>query len=113
MSKWKSALLVAAMGTATALIGCGGDNNTTPKDAPTPPPDAPPGAPVLSITPLTASFGSVVQGNASSAMMFTVSNTGQSDSGSVAATIQGGAQSDFAITSNTCATLAPSATCTV
>lgn len=69
---------------------------------------------VLSISPTTFDFGSVVNGSTSGQQTFTVTNSGQGSSGTVAVAVGGANQSDFVIDSTTCAAALPSnGTCTV
>jgi hypothetical protein len=97
------------------VVGCG-DNGVVPIDA-APEVDAPIDAPLppaqLSISPLTSDFGSQTVGNTSSAMSFTVTNTGGSPSGSISAQIMGSGSANFAVETTTCTTLDVNATCTV
>jgi hypothetical protein len=66
---------------------------------------------VLSVTPTTQSFGSVVVGEQSAAITFVVSNTGTGSAGSLTTVVAGSAE--FAISSNGCAgtSLGPGLSC--
>lgn len=69
---------------------------------------------ILSISPTTFDFGSVVSGSQSGQQTFTVTNGGQGSSGTVAVSLSGANQADFTIDSTTCgAALTSNATCTV
>ncbi len=95
-----------------AIVGCG-DNGVTPPDAAIDI-DAPPPDPAqLQLSPLTRDFGTLVVGNTSTAMAFTVTNTGGDDSGAISAQIMGSGATNFSIETNGCTTLAANATCTV
>jgi hypothetical protein len=68
----------------------------------------------LVIAPLSAAFGSVAQGQTSSKVNFTVTNSGQIASGTPAVTVTGANGGDFAVFANGCiAALAPNGNCTV
>ena len=68
----------------------------------------------LSIDPTSANLGQTPIGDTSAAATFTVSNTGQATSGTVAVSLGGTNASDFTIASSTCTTtLAPGGYCTV
>jgi hypothetical protein len=69
----------------------------------------------LTLSPSPHNFGSVTTGQSSATVAFTVTNTGQSSSGSLsAASLNGADPAHFTITSTTCgAPLAASGTCTV
>ena len=100
---------------AAVLAGCG-DSGNSPTDAPVvdaPMIDAPPAPAVLTISPLTADFGSVASGTTSTGMTFTVTNTGLTASGTLTTVLEGANGSEFNIATNTCNSLAPAATCTV
>ena len=110
----RTSLAFALVG-VVAAAGCGDDNNgnidasvidARPIDAKLP--DA-----ALALSPLTSDFGSVVNGMTSSAMTFTVSNTGGSPSGSISASIMGSGAANFSVETNGCTVLAAAATCTV
>ncbi|MBA3451585.1 MAG: choice-of-anchor D domain-containing protein, partial [Deltaproteobacteria bacterium] len=83
-----------------------------------PPPDAPeidappPRPAVLTMTPTTNDFGSVVINTTSGAASFTVTNTGEATSGSITPVVTGAAAADFTPT-NGCTTLAGGGTCVV
>ena len=68
----------------------------------------------LSINPTTADFGQTPIGVTSAASSFTVTNTGQATSGTIAVSLGGTNASYFTIESSTCtAALAPGNSCTV
>ena len=68
----------------------------------------------LSVTPATFDYGQVPENTASGDQTFTVTNTGQSTSGTVAVSLGGTNAADFAIDSNTCAAGLPGGgSCTV
>jgi hypothetical protein len=73
------------------------------------------GPAVLTMTPETQSFGSQPDGTTGATFAFTVTNTGQSTSSTIAVTKTGTNQADFVIGTNTCqgATLLPNGTCTI
>ena len=104
----RASALMFGIAAITAVAACG-DNGVTPPDAA---PDAPPAPAVLTMTPMTSSFGSVTVGTTSSTASFTITNTGGSPSGTVTPIITGTNAGDFTAT-NGCATLAPLGTCTV
>ncbi len=110
--------LRASLVAVAAFAGCGDDGGKA-TDAPPVKIDAAIDAPILSpavltIAPLTNDFGSIVQGQTSAAASFTVTNTGQSASGTISASVMGSAASDFNIESNGCSsTLAAAATCMI
>lgn len=115
----KSALMRTSMfafaGFVAVAAGCGDDNNVpdAPKvDAQMIDADLRPDA-MLTMSPLTADFGTVVQNATSSTMTFTVTNSGGKPSGAISATLMGSGASNFAVESNGCTTLAVAATCTV
>ena len=98
-----------ALGIAT-MVACG-DNGVTPPDAPDI--DAPPPAPaVITMTPTSNDFGSVVIGNTSSAATFTITNTGEEASGAITPVISGANASEFTA-ANGCSTLTGGGTCTI
>ncbi|MFN0246791.1 MAG: choice-of-anchor D domain-containing protein [Kofleriaceae bacterium] len=92
-------------------IGCG-DDGGAPKDAPE---DAgiDAGPAMLSGSPMTASFGSVVVGQTSTPMTITITNTGGFTTGTINPAISGSMGSNFVLGSSTCTSLAASATCTI
>ena len=68
----------------------------------------------LSVTPATFDYGQVPKNTASGDQTFTVTNTGQAASGTVAVSLGGTNASDFTIDTNTCAAALPGgASCTV
>jgi hypothetical protein len=71
--------------------------------------------PLISVTPSSFDFGSVVVGQTSSPQSFVVTNTGGANLIIFAVTIKGPFALEFRIISNTCtvSTLAPGATCTI
>ncbi len=95
-------------GIAAVTAACG-DNGVTPPDAA---PDAPPAPAVLTMTPMTNSFGSVTVGNTSAAASFTLSNTGGSTTGTITPILTGTGAGEFDV-QNGCTTLAPAGTCVV
>lgn len=68
-------------------------------------------AAALAIAPPTQNFGSVVQGTTSSTVSINVANIGGSTTGAITAAVSGTDAAAFAIVTNTCTTLAASATC--
>jgi hypothetical protein len=62
---------------------------------------------ILSIDPTTFDFGSVVLGSSSGEQTFTVTNSGQGDSGTVAVSVSGANQADFVVDSTTCGPALP------
>ncbi|MFN0246790.1 MAG: choice-of-anchor D domain-containing protein [Kofleriaceae bacterium] len=97
------------------VVGCG-DSGVVQIDAP-PDIDAPIDAPLppaqLSISPASTDFGSQLEDTTSTAMSFTVTNTGGSPSGSISPQIMGSGAAHFDIETTTCTTLDVNATCTV
>ena len=68
----------------------------------------------LSVSPATFDFGSVVAGSASGEQTFTVTNTGQGNSGALSVAVSGPSQADFVVDSTTCGAALPGGgTCTV
>jgi len=73
-----------------------------------------PTAPMATLTPASANFGSVTSGTTSSAQTFTLSNPGNATLSISAMTLAGANASDFAFGTNTCGeALAASATCSI
>src|SRR5262249_51790130 len=70
-------------------------------------------APVASVAPTGLAFGSQVIGTTSAPMSVTVTNTGNADLHVSSAGIGGANAGDFAIASNGCGTVAPSANCRI
>ncbi|HZM28103.1 MAG TPA: choice-of-anchor D domain-containing protein, partial [Gemmatimonadales bacterium] len=67
----------------------------------------------LAIAPTARDFGSVLQGQMSSALSFTVSNSGQTATSSLSVGLTGSGAAQFSVMTDTCSgqTLAPSASC--
>lgn len=106
--------MFALAGFVAAATGCGDDNNVPDAqviDAKIP--DAAPPPAALSLSPLTADFGSVTIGMTSDTKTFTVMNTGGSSTGSISTQIMGSAAANFSIETNGCTTLAAGANCTI
>lgn len=75
-----------------------------------------PGAPTISITPTTWSFGTVAKGGLSSQKLFTVTNSGTASAGiawPLNYTSATSATGSYIVSSSTCGTLAAGASCTV
>jgi hypothetical protein len=68
----------------------------------------------ITIAPVSPSFGSVVQGQPSSSVQFTVTNTGEAATGTLSLLLGGTDMAMFAMSGSTCTgTLAAGASCTV
>ena len=84
----------ALLFTVATIVGCGDNGVLPPPDAPDI--DAPPPRPaVLTMTPMTNDFGSVVINTTSGAASFTVTNTGEATSGAITPVITGAAAADY------------------
>lgn len=116
----------AAVGCLSAIflvlagpVGCGGggggdDAAVVPTDTNNRP-DSPMGSATFTMTPATQAFGDIILGQSSSAITFTVTNTGTAQSGAVNASIGGSNAGDFMLGANTCSgmRLMPMGTCTI
>jgi len=67
----------------------------------------------LVAAPGSAAFGGVLLGSSSPTMAVTISNSGTATTGPIAASLTGTSAAQFAIVGNTCASLAPTASCVV
>jgi hypothetical protein len=68
----------------------------------------------LSIDPMTFDYGDVAAGSASADQTYTVTNTGQGNSGPVSVTVSGANPADFSVDATTCGAALPTAgSCTV
>jgi len=102
---------VGGSGGAAVSVTLSGTGRSTPPTTPVPTTVA---RPVLSASPSSLDFGTVLIGAAASTQTVTIRNTGTGAT-STTATVTGADAGDFAVTSNACAgrSLSPSASCTL